>query len=80
MIGALAGRRPRLRRALPASMFGRELPAFPRVRAVVWFNGTGGTGADFWYNSSAAATSAFRRALRSSRYAATGASLLGSAK
>ena len=59
------------------STFERELPRFARIRALVWFNGSGDTGTDFSFNSSAASAGAFRLAMRSPRYSATAASLVG---
>jgi hypothetical protein len=59
-----------------SNAFDREIPRFTRLRALVWFNGTGGAGEDFRFNSSPDAAMAFRRALASPRYAADGPSLL----
>jgi len=57
--------------------FSHELPKFSRLAALVWFNGGGDTGADFRFNSTAAAAKAFRAALSSPRYAAGADSLPG---
>ena len=57
------------------SMFGYELPRFTRLRALVWFNGSGDTGADFRFDSSRDAAVAFRQGLSSPTYAANVASL-----
>ncbi|MGO9904549.1 MAG: glycoside hydrolase family 26 protein [Solirubrobacteraceae bacterium] len=56
-------------------MFGRELPRFTRVRALVWFNGAGDNGADFRFDSSASAALAFRQGLSSPLYDATGSAV-----
>ncbi len=62
-----------------SNMFGRELPRFALVRALVWFNGLGDNGTDFRFNSSPSSAAAFRRGLSSPLYAATGSSLFPAA-
>jgi Glycosyl hydrolase family 26 len=56
------------------SAFLRELPNFPRVRAVVWYNAV--DRADFRIDSSAAALRAFRRGIAEPGYQGTRADIL----
>jgi hypothetical protein len=53
----------------------REAPAFPHLRALVWFNDED-THADLRVDSSPASLGAFRKAIASPRYAGTRATLL----
>jgi hypothetical protein len=58
-----------------ASALEREAPAFPRIRALVWFDGVD-SHADLRVDSSPAALRAFRAAIASPRYGATRSDLL----
>ena len=58
-----------------ASALGREAPAFPNLRALVWFNDEDPR-ADFRVDSSPPALAAFRTAIASPRYAGTRSTLL----
>jgi hypothetical protein len=58
-----------------ASALGRELPRFPRLRAVVWFDEEV-PNADFRVNSSETSARAVRQALASPEYSATRRTLL----
>jgi Glycosyl hydrolase family 26 len=58
-----------------ASALEREAPAFPRIRALVWFDGVD-SHADLRVDSSPAALQAFRAAIASPRYGATRSDLL----
>jgi hypothetical protein len=58
-----------------ASALRREIPRFPRIRAVVWFSDKV-SGVDFRVDSSAAALRAYRSGIASHRYALTRADLL----
>jgi Glycosyl hydrolase family 26 len=58
-----------------ASALGRELPRFPRLRAVVWFDEEV-PNADFRVDSSEASVGALRQALASPEYSATRRTLL----
>ena len=58
-----------------ASALGREAPAFPNLRALVWFNDEDPR-ADFRVDSSPSALAAFRTAIASPRYGGTRSTLL----
>jgi beta-mannanase len=58
-----------------ASALGREAPAFPNLRALVWFDAEDPR-ADFRVNSSPAALAAFRTAVASPRYGGSREELL----
>jgi hypothetical protein len=59
------------------SAFGREIPQFKRLRAVVWFNATHAGGKEDWrVDSSPQSLRAFRTAVGAPRYDVTGEQLL----
>jgi membrane-bound metal-dependent hydrolase YbcI (DUF457 family) len=58
-----------------SSTLTRELPSFPRIRAIVWFSDPV-SGVDFRVNSSLASLQAFRSAIASPRYGLTRGGLL----
>jgi hypothetical protein len=58
-----------------ASALGREAPRFPRIKAVVWFDGETSRG-DFRVDTSTGSLAAFRRAVAAPVYSGSGRTLL----